>query len=273
MANSTSKIFTREFIISAIIAFCVSFNFYTLLTAIPSYVLNVFKLGEADAGLAGGLFIFGMVFSRLVAGRLVGRIGFKKMLFIGAGGLTVSALGYFFAPGITSLCVIRLINGFAFGMTSNTLITLVTAIIPRERSGEGIGYYSMCQTLAWAVGPTIGVWLQRMGDYTSIFAITMILPGVSLALIPLLNTKHITLGRTEEQAKELLSKMLNNGEVPVKDITKAGSEAKIPTEALRRAKDSLAIRSIPTENGSVWHLPPNRRKIVPTADFTNGGKI
>ena len=73
----------------------------------------------------------------------------------------------------------------------------------------------------------------------------------------------------KKQAKELLSKMLNDGDIPVKDITKAANEAGIPTEALRRAKGSLAIHSIPTENGSVWHLPPHRRKIEPATENEN----
>ena len=65
----------------------------------------------------------------------------------------------------------------------------------------------------------------------------------------------------KKQAKELLSKMLNDGDVPVKDITKAANEAKIPSEALRRAKGSLGIRSVPAENGSVWQLPKHRKKV------------
>jgi hypothetical protein len=70
----------------------------------------------------------------------------------------------------------------------------------------------------------------------------------------------------KKQAKELLSRMLNDGDVLVKDITEAANKAKIPTEALRRAKGSLAITSVPTENGSIWHLPPHRRKIEVSAE-------
>jgi len=70
----------------------------------------------------------------------------------------------------------------------------------------------------------------------------------------------------KKQAKELLSKMLNDGDVAVKDIMETATKAKIPTEALRRAKGSLGIRSVPTESGSVWHLPPHRKKIEPTTE-------
>jgi hypothetical protein len=67
----------------------------------------------------------------------------------------------------------------------------------------------------------------------------------------------------KRQAKELLSKMLNDGDVSVKDITEAAAKAKIPIEALRRAKGSLGIRSVPTENGSIWHLPQHRKNMMP----------
>jgi hypothetical protein len=59
----------------------------------------------------------------------------------------------------------------------------------------------------------------------------------------------------KKQAKELLNKMLENGDAPAKDIIQAANKAGIPTEALRRAKGSLGIKSNVTENGSVWCLP------------------
>lgn len=59
----------------------------------------------------------------------------------------------------------------------------------------------------------------------------------------------------KKQAKELLSRMLAEGEKTVAEIQKTASDAHIPTEALRRAKGSLGIRSYATENGSVWQLP------------------
>jgi hypothetical protein len=59
----------------------------------------------------------------------------------------------------------------------------------------------------------------------------------------------------KKQAKELLSRMLGDGDGAAKEIIEAASKAGIPIEALRRAKGSLGIKAIVTENGSVWQLP------------------
>jgi|GEM_PF-2181869 len=55
----------------------------------------------------------------------------------------------------------------------------------------------------------------------------------------------------KKAAKALLSRMLLNGDVNAASIHEAANKAKIPTEALRRAKGSLSIKSI----GGVWQLP------------------
>lgn len=58
----------------------------------------------------------------------------------------------------------------------------------------------------------------------------------------------------KKNAKAFLSKMLNKGDVAAKDIMEAASKAGIPNDALRRAKGSLGIRAVVTENGSIWRL-------------------
>jgi hypothetical protein len=63
----------------------------------------------------------------------------------------------------------------------------------------------------------------------------------------------------KKTAKEFLNKILVDGEKLVADIQSAAAIKHIPIEALRRAKGSLGIRAVVTENGSVWKLPQNRR--------------
>ena len=65
--------------------------------------------------------------------------------------------------------------------------------------------------------------------------------------------------RTEQKkkAKALLLKMLADGDMSVKEISEAAAKAGIPHEVLRRAKGSLAIRSV----DGVWHLPNHKKPI------------
>ncbi len=55
-----------------------------------------------------------------------------------------------------------------------------------------------------------------------------------------------------------LSGILAGGEVSAVVIMAEAQKSGIKTEALRRAKGSLSVRAFPSENGSVWRLPPDR---------------
>lgn len=82
--------------------------------------------------------------------------------------------------------------------------------------------------------------------------------------------KKLFRAEQKKKAKALLSKMLNNGDVATKDIMEAASKAGIPTEALRRAKGSLGIRAVVTENGSVWQLPQHRKQTAAESGSEKG---
>ena len=195
MSNTISNkrpIISREFILVSAIAFLVSFNFLILIAIIPRYAIEVFQMSETYAGIASGLFVVGMVAARLITGRYFDKFGFRPMLLAGTIVLVVLSLGYFIATIPAALFAIRFFSGFAFGMISNINVMIISAIIPRERSGEGVGYYSMIPMMAWAAGPYIGVNLSEAGDYATIFLLSAILPGIALILIPFLRIKGST---------------------------------------------------------------------------------
>ena len=64
----------------------------------------------------------------------------------------------------------------------------------------------------------------------------------------------------KKEAKVFLSGILAGGEVSAVVIMAEAQKSGIKTEALRRAKGSLSVRAFPTENGSVWRLPPYKAR-------------
>jgi len=66
----------------------------------------------------------------------------------------------------------------------------------------------------------------------------------------------------KKQAKAFLQRVLANcGEITSAEAHKVAANVGVSTEALHRAKGSLGIRAVTTEQGSVWRLPPtNNRK-------------
>ena len=72
---------------------------------------------------------------------------------------------------------VRFLNGFAYGITSTATSTIVAAIIPMSRRGEGINYYGLSTSLAAAVGPFLGIlMLHSLGyDFIIAFCVALII--------------------------------------------------------------------------------------------------
>lgn len=88
-------------------------------------------------------------------------------------------MSYFIALNLPLLMMNRLMQGIALGVASTATGTIIAQILPPERRGEGIGYYSLSAILATAIGPFIGILLtQLFEDYRMIFAVDSVLAVV-----------------------------------------------------------------------------------------------
>ena len=191
MNNTKDPIVSREFFMLSIWAFLASNNFYSLLTAVPLFAMNKLGLGEAEAGLATGLFIAGMLCSRFAAGKLTEKLGFRTMLIGNLIFIIIFTLLYFVIANATSLYIIRILSGIFYGLLINTVHTMVSTIIPKSRTGEGIGYYAMIQMSSWAVGPSLSLFFANRGDFSSIFIYCTILPVIILITVPFFRMSRV----------------------------------------------------------------------------------
>lgn len=64
--------------------------------------------------------------------------------------------------GLTFLIIVRLLNGFATGYISTALNTLATIILPEDRRGEGISYFSLSLVLASSIGPFVSFTILKI---------------------------------------------------------------------------------------------------------------
>jgi len=203
-----AKLWTKEYIIIALVNFLVAINFYLLMIVVSEYAMNRFNAPSSQAGFAASIFIIGALAARLLAGKWFARIGYKKMLCIGIIATVIMTLTYFRANSISLLLVVRLLHGAAFGIVATAAATIVADIIPKEKAGEGIGYFSLSQTLATAIGPFLGMFLSRHGSYSMIFAVSAIASASSLVIAPFLSLRKIEL--TKEQMNSIKGFKLSN---------------------------------------------------------------
>lgn len=196
-----SKLWTKDFVIISFVNFLAALNFYLLMIVISEYAMSKFDSSPSEAGLSAGIFIIGGLIARLFSGKWIVRIGHKKTLYAGVILNLVMSLLYFGVNSVILLLAVRFLHGMAFGITTTATGTIVANIIPKGRSGEGIGYYGLSQTLATAIGPFLGMFLSRHGSFSMIFAACAIASAISIVISPFLSLYKIEL--TEEQLEEI----------------------------------------------------------------------
>lgn len=170
-----SKLWTKDFVLVALINFITYLVYYLLMIIIAEFAMKSLGASPSQAGSAVGIFIIGALIARIITGSIIEQIGYKRMLFIGLGIYFISSFFYYPLNNLMLLMVVRFIHGIGFGVTSVVTSTVAAQIIPIERRGEGIGYYSLSTTLASATGPMLGMFLVRQLSFNTIITLSIIL--------------------------------------------------------------------------------------------------
>ena len=176
------KLWTKDFVTVAATNFLIYMVFYLLMVIIASYAVDKFHASTGIAGLVSGIFIIGILIGRLGTGRIVEDVGSRRILIVGTFLFIVTSASYLVAVDLPLLIMVRFLHGLAYGVASTATGTIVAQVIPDGRRGEGIGYYSMSQILATALGPYLGIVLIRHVDFRTIFIITSMIAAVSFAI-------------------------------------------------------------------------------------------
>jgi MFS family permease len=110
-------------------------------------------------------------------------------------------LAYLIPVGLVVFLIIRFFHGSTFGIFHNSLVTVVTGIIPVTKRGEGMGYFSLNFVVATAFGPFIGLYFIHNYSYTALFIVCSVIALLSLIMIPFMTIKKPDF--TEEQIANL----------------------------------------------------------------------
>lgn len=176
------RLWTREFILTSFVNFVLILSMFALLVTLAPYTINVYNASMNIAGLVSSIFIVGALIGRLIAGWLLNRFGTKKLLVFGIFVFLVLNIFYFFRLNIYSLLVLRLLQGIGFGLGTNATGTIVSQIIPSNRSGEGIGVFSIGVVLSSALGPLVGTVLIKQFNYEAIFIFSLLVGTIAFIL-------------------------------------------------------------------------------------------
>lgn len=194
-SKPVTSIMNAGFVSITAINFVIYLVYYLLMVIIAVVVHTNLHASLAQAGLASGIYVIGTLLARLFIGQQLDIIGRKQSLRYGAILYLVSTLAYLVIPNIGVMFVVRLVNGFAYGMASTATNAIVTDYIPEVKKGLGINFYGLSTSLAAAIGPFVGMILLNLTNFRFIVEVssalillttiaTLILPVRNLVLTP-----------------------------------------------------------------------------------------
>ncbi|MFQ5769116.1 MAG: MFS transporter [bacterium] len=171
---NANKILTSQLILN----WLTRILFFTSLSALlPTFPLYLKELGadESQIGLVMSSFAFGVLIFRPLVGKQIDTLGRKIIILLGTLIFIVAPILYVFIKSIPLLIPARIFHGLgmaAFGTASITLITDATSI---QNRGEVLSYTSVSNTVAFAVGPILGIFIRDNWGDTTLFGFVSIL--------------------------------------------------------------------------------------------------
>lgn len=195
------KLWTFNFILSCLAHFCIYLVFFGFAPTLPIYIER-FGGSSAIAGLAMASLTLAAVFSRPAAGWALDKYG-RKLIFLG--GLLVfllpSVLYILMVPAIY-LIALRFIQGLGWGVANTSSWTVAADIVPPQRLGEGMGFFSVTLSVSMAAAPALALWLIARYSFELLFLVCSLL--ILIAIILALIIKYPQMERQAAQTKAVL---------------------------------------------------------------------
>ncbi len=202
------SLWTRSFVVIWLVNFLNSVCFLLLMVVMSKVATDRFGVSPAIAGLSASIFVIGSFVTRPFLGKSINRIGQTRLLYIGSALSLALTLTYFAVDSAETLLLVRFVHGAAYGAAVLAVGTIIAGVIPPKRYGEGLGYFTLGQTLSTAIGPAIGLFLIGRGGFGPIIIICSVASAMALILLPLLRVKDVEL--TAEQVAETKGFKLSN---------------------------------------------------------------
>lgn len=160
MEKSKSTIWSRTFLLLFLLTIFDQMAFLCTRAIISKYALDL-GLTETRAGIVAGALSIAALFSRPVAGRLLGPAGIsKKKILMGS---VVSSLlivvTYMLVKDFVPLMLVRILNGITYGISGTVELTMASDCLDEKVMGRGIAVFGLGNIISLAFAPSVSVYL------------------------------------------------------------------------------------------------------------------
>lgn len=210
--------FSRSFVQLWGINFTVMLTYYSLMVGIGPYVMNRFQVSSATAGLVAGITVIGILISRAASGFLWTRFSSRQLLFAGLAVIVPAVALYGFAGSVGLILILRLVHGLGTGLIGTVSNTAVVFTLPTTRRGEGIGYFTLSNIVATALGPFCGLLIVHLSGYQALFIAEVVVALIGLAAVLTVRSGTIPdppAARSVKPKRSVLTTMIEPATVPL----------------------------------------------------------
>lgn len=166
--KTQGSLWTREFI-----ALCVVYLFTmsSLHLGNNSFTLYIEALGRTpgDSGTLATVFAIVACISRPLAGYISDRANKFVSMCVGGAVIAAATLGFMGTVWFPAMIVFRALQGLGFSLSCTAAGAAVADVVPKERLGEGLGYFGLGGAISMALGPMLGLSLISWGGFNLMF--------------------------------------------------------------------------------------------------------
>ncbi|MFI3262831.1 MAG: MFS transporter [Rikenellaceae bacterium] len=184
---SLDRFYLKSATSMAIVVAMTNFPYGSLMAYVPLY------LKESGVNAEAGNFFFylalGVVFSRLISGKLLNK-GLQNMLLtIGLCGLISAFVIFIFFISEATFIVSSLLIGLSYGLISPSIQSMIIDLVPHSKRGTANSTYFVALDLGSGLGMLLGGFIASASSYK-----TLMIIALSLIVIAVLTYKLYSFG-------------------------------------------------------------------------------
>ncbi len=179
--NKKGSIWNPVFVSVFIANFCCQMGQQMMNTLVPKFADS---LGAAASlvGVVTSMFAVSALLVRPFSGPAIDSFNKRNLLVTAQLFIIAGFIGYSLADRVEVIIAARLLHGVGVGFVSPLCLAIASNSLPDEKLGSGVGIYTLAQTVAQAIGPTIGLSLSAAIGYSKSFLVGAGIVGASCLL-------------------------------------------------------------------------------------------
>jgi len=184
------KILNRDFLLTFAAQLCFSAGLFMLVPTLPIY-LSKLNTPETEIGLLIGTSSVSSLLLRPFMGRALLRTPERNFMLAGAFLFLLCAIAYIFLLPFWPFLMVRVLHGFGFALFYTASTTFIANISPEAHRGQSIGYFFLAFNFAFALAPSLGMFLINNFNFTILFLVCTALCFCSMILTTQLVKREI----------------------------------------------------------------------------------